>query len=219
MDGSLALGARCRVAAIASGHAPDAIAQIFGQEVQTFANRINSRLRVSAISPLSPERRVLIGRVVGVFGVRGEIKLASYTEPHTALLRYQPWIFVHGGIESSLVGVRGRNTNRGIVASVPGIADRDAAQGLVGGEIWVGRSTLPAPNPGEYYWVDLEGLQVATVGGVDLGRVSHLFATGANDVLVVQGDRERMIPFVLEQYVMSIDLDAGRMVVDWDAEF
>lgn len=174
---------------------------------------------MSATSQQSPERRVLIGRVVGVFGVRGEIKLASYTEPPGALLRYQPWIFVHNATESPLDGVRGRDTNRGIVATMPGISDRDAAQTLVGGEIWVQRSVLPAPKQGEYYWVDLEGLQVQTTDGVDLGQVSHLFATGSNDVLVVRGERERMIPFVLDQYVISIDLDAGRMVVDWDAEF
>jgi len=176
-------------------------------------------LRVSATSQQSPERRVLIGRVVGVFGVRGELKLESYTEPPGALLRYQPWIFVHNAVESQLAGVKGRYNARGVVATVPGIADRDAAQALVGGEIWVARSALPKARPGEYYWVDLEGMHVETIDGVDLGHVSHLFATGSNDVLVVRGERERMIPFVLDQYVISIDLDAGRIVVDWDPDF
>ena len=90
-------------------------------------------MRVSATSQHSPERRVLIGRVVGVFGVRGELKLESYTEPTGALLRYQPWIFVHNAVESSLAGVRGRDNARGVVATLPGITDRDAAQTLVGG--------------------------------------------------------------------------------------
>lgn len=174
---------------------------------------------MSATSRNSPERRVLIGRVVGVFGVRGELKLESYTDPPGALLRYQPWIFIHNQAESPLAGVRGRDNARGVVATVPGIADRDAAQALVGGEIWVARSVLPNSRPGEYFWVDLEGLRVETTDGTDLGQVSHLFATGANDVLVVRGERERMIPFVLDRYVLSIDLDAGRMVVDWDPEF
>jgi 16S rRNA processing protein RimM len=176
-------------------------------------------LRVSATSQDIPERRILIGRVVGVFGVRGELKLESYTDPPGALLRYQPWIFAHNGVQSPLTGVRGRDNARGVVATVPGIADRDAAQAMVGGEIWVARSALPKSKPGEYYWVDLEGLQVVTTDGVDLGHVSHLFATGSNDVLVVRGERERMIPFVLDRYVVSIDLDAGRMTVDWDPEF
>ena len=165
---------------------------------------------MSATSQHSSERRVLIGRVVGVFGVRGELKLESYTEPTGALLRYQPWIFIHNAVESTLTGVKGRDNARGVVATVPDIADRDAAQALVGGEIWVARSALPKSKPGEYYWVDLEGLQVETPDGTNLGHVSHLFATGSNDVLVVRGERERMIPFVLDQYVVSIDLDAGR---------
>ncbi|MDO5610991.1 MAG: ribosome maturation factor RimM, partial [Pseudomonadota bacterium] len=70
-----------------------------------------------------------------------------------------------------------------------------------------------------YYWVDLEGLQVVTVAGVVLGRVDHLFSTGANDVIVVQGERERMIPFVQPDVITQIDFDAGLIVVDWDPDF
>jgi 16S rRNA processing protein RimM len=79
---------------------------------------------------------------------------------------------------------------------------------------------LPQPRPGEYYWADLEGLEVVNVDAVPLGRVSHLFSTGANDVLVAKSEeRERMIPFVVDQYVRDVDFDAGRIVVDWDPEF
>jgi len=90
---------------------------------------------------------------------------------------------------------------------------------MAGAEVWIARSSLPAAAPGEYYWADLEGLAVATVEGVDLGVVDHLVATGANDVLVVQGERQRLIPFVTGQFVVSIDLAARRIVVDWDPEF
>ena len=86
--------------------------------------------------------------------------------------------------------------------------------------LWfVPREALPPPKPGEYYWVDLEGLRVRNVEGADFGVVSHLFSTGANDVLVAHGDRERMIPFVLPDYIVSIDFDAGLVTVDWDPEF
>ena len=81
------------------------------------------------------------------------------------------------------------------------------------------RDALPPPKPGEYYWVDLEGLRVETVEGMELGRIDHLFATGANDVLVVRGERERMIPFVQPEVVTGVDFDAGVVVVDWDPEF
>ena len=116
--------------------------------------------------------------------MRGELKIHSFTDPESAVLRYQPWTLVHGGAERELEGVKGRQTAKGVNATIPGVEDRDAAQAMAGAEIWVPRSRLPKPKPGEYYWVDLEGLRVVNVEGVDFGRVSHLFATGANDVLV-----------------------------------
>jgi len=163
---------------------------------------------------------VLLGRVHGAFGVRGELKLESFTEPANAILRYQPWILRDAqGRERELAGAGGRLTAKGIVATFPEVVDRDAAEALRGSEIWVARSALPPPKPGEYYWVDLEGLRVVNVQGVDFGRVSHLFSTGANDVLVAEGERERMIPFLQPDYIVSIDFDDGVVTVDWDAEF
>jgi 16S rRNA processing protein RimM len=105
------------------------------------------------------------------------------------------------------------------VAQLEGIDDREAAGELVRHEIAVPRSELPPAEPGEFYWVDLIGLEVETLEGVVLGRVVDLVETGANDVLVVQGDRERLLPFVQGQCVRSIDLDSGRMTVDWDPDF
>jgi 16S rRNA processing protein RimM len=166
-------------------------------------------------------RRILLGRVLSAFGVRGEVKLESWTEPRSAIFRYQPWIVRDPqGRERELSGVRGRESGKYLIASFPDVADRDAVEALRGTEIYVPRSALPPPSEGEYYWVDLEGLRVVTVDGVDLGTVSHLFATGANDVLVARDDeRERMIPFVIPQYVVSVDFEAQRVTVDWDPEF
>ena len=165
-------------------------------------------------------RKVLMGRVLGAFGVRGEVKVASHSEPPEGILRYRPWILRDPrGHERTLDGVRGRATAKGVVASLPGVDDRDAAEALRGTEILVPRDALPPPGPDEYYWVDLEGLRVVTVEGVELGTVSHLLATGANDVLVVQGERERMVPFVQPQFVTAVDFAAGTITVDWDPEF
>ena len=169
------------------------------------------------------ERRILLGRVIGAFGVRGELKFESHTEPLTQVLRYQPWILRDAqGNERELSGVRGRETAKGLVIRIPGVDDRDAAQALRDSEVHVPRSVLPPPTEGEFYWVDLEGMAVETGDGVALGLVSHLFATGANDVVVVRDGadgRERMIPFVRPDFVTSIDMDARRMVVDWDPDF
>lgn len=166
------------------------------------------------------ERRVLLGRIVGAFGVRGEIKLDSFTEPKAEIFRYQPWTLRDAqGRERTLDSARGRDTPKGVVATLPDVSDRDTAEALRGTEVWVARSALPPPKAGEYYWIDLEGLRVVNTEGVEFGRVSHLFSTGANDVVVVQGERERMIPFAMPDYVQSIDFDAQLIVVDWDADF
>lgn len=168
---------------------------------------------------MSTDRRILLGRVAGDFGVRGELKLLSWTDPRDAIFHYQPWILTAGESEREISGVRGRDTGRLLVASFPGIESREQAEALKGSEIWVARSQLPPPKPGEYYWVDLEGLAVQTVEGVVLGTVSHLFDTGANPVIVISGDRERLVPFVTDQVVKSVDFDAGLIVVDWDPDF
>jgi 16S rRNA processing protein RimM len=166
------------------------------------------------------ERHLLLGRIVGLFGVDGCVKVESYTEPRTRIFKYRPWLLRSAAGDRELEGAKGRAQGKGIVASLPGVADRDAAAALVGTEIWITRSALPKPKPGEYYWADLEGLDVVTSDGRPLGTVSHLFATGANDVLVVRdGDRERMIPFVPGQFVQAVDLDVRRLTVDWDPDF
>ncbi|MEI7037133.1 ribosome maturation factor RimM [Fulvimonas yonginensis] len=166
-------------------------------------------------------RRVLVGRIVGLYGVQGWLKIESWTEPRTQIFRYQPWqLETAPGEMREIDGVSGRPQGKGLICHLPGVEDRDAAAALVGQDIHVARELLPPPAKDEYYWVDLEGLEVVTTEGVSLGRVSHLFATGANDVVVVRdGARERLIPFVQGTYVRSVDLSDGRMVVDWDPEF
>ncbi|QDA58261.1 ribosome maturation factor RimM [Thermomonas aquatica] len=171
-------------------------------------------------APDSRQRMITVGRLHGAFGVRGEVKLESFTDPLRAIGKYQPWTLRDArGVERTCEGVRVREGGKGLIATMPGIEDKDAADALRGTEVLVPRSALPPPADGEYYWVDLEGLRVVNVEGVDFGIVSHLFSTGANDVLVAQGERERMIPFVLPDYIRSVDFAAGIVTVDWDADF
>lgn len=163
---------------------------------------------------------LVVGKVVGLSGVQGWIKLESYTEPRMRIFAYQPWLLNKGEEAREISGAHGREQGKGMIAALPGIADRDAAAALVGAEIRVLRAVLPKPKRGEYYWTDLEGMEVVAVDGTALGRVSHLFATGANDVLVARdGERERLIPFVLDQFVRAVDLDKRRITVDWDPNF
>lgn len=162
--------------------------------------------------------RVLLGKIVGVFGVEGWVKVHSYTEPRDNLFRYRPWILVSAGGESTLDKPKGRAHGQGLVAKLPGIDDRDAAAALVGAEILVDRDRLPKAKAGEVYWSDLEGIEVRLEDGTVLGKVSHLFATGANDVVVVRGDRERLLPYTGD-VIRRVDLEAGVLVVDWDPDF
>ena len=113
----------------------------------------------------------------------------------------------------------GSRHGKGVVARLVGCDDRDQAQSLMGYEIGVYRDQLPETEPGEYYWNDLKGLKVVTLQGESLGIVDHLIETGANDVLVVKGERERLIPFVQDQVVTKVDLDNGEIQVDWDKDF
>ena len=166
------------------------------------------------------DKRLLLGKIVGLFGVDGWVKVESYTEPRVQIFKYRPWLLKRPDGEMEIDRAQGRAQGKGLVAALPGVGDRDAAADLIGAEIWVWRSALPRAKRGEYYWVDLEGADVVTTEGMVLGTVSHLFATGANDVMVVRdGERERMIPFVLNKFVHEVDLNAGRITVDWDPDF
>lgn len=165
------------------------------------------------------DRLVLLGRIVGVFGVEGWVRVHSYTEPRDNILRYRPWRLRQCGVERVVDRPLGRVQGKGLVAKLGGFDDRDAAATLYGSEIWIARWSLPKPKRGEYYWTDLEGLAVVSEDGTELGQVSHLFATGSNDVLVVKGERERLIPFVLDAVVKDVDLEARVIRVDWDPEF
>ena len=126
------------------------------------------------------QRMITVGRLHGAFGVRGEVKLESFTDPLHAIARYQPWILRDArGQERPCEGVKVREGVKGLIASMPGIADRDAADALRGVEVLVPRSAMPPPADGEYYWVDLLGLAVVNREGVALGQVSDLLSTGS----------------------------------------
>jgi 16S rRNA processing protein RimM len=162
---------------------------------------------------------VTLGRISGVFGVRGWVKIHSFTEPRENVVTYRDWLLCHEGRERPTRVLEGQRHGKTVIARLEDIDDRDAAQALVEWEIRVPRSALPPPEPGEYYWADLEGLRVCTAEGVDLGLVVRMLETPAHDVMVIQGERERLVPFVQGRYVLAVDLAAGTITVDWDPEF
>jgi 16S rRNA processing protein RimM len=159
-----------------------------------------------------------MGRVAGPFGIKGWIKVQPFTQSIDGLLRYPVWWLGREGrwVESPLE--EGSVHGRSLLAKLHGCDDREAAARLKGLEIAVPRSQLPASAEGEHYWSDLVGLQVRNREGVTLGRVAGLIETGANQVLVVEGERERLIPFV-DAVVVAVDVAGGRLTVDWGVDF
>lgn len=168
---------------------------------------------------MSEQQAINVGKISGVFGVKGWVKVFSFTDPRENILSYSPWLLKKGDETKTVNVVDGQLQGKTIVAQMSGVNDRDQAAGLMGWDVFITQDQLPAAAKGEYYWSDLVGLNVETVDGVQLGVVDSLLETGANDVIIVQGERERAIPFLQGQTVIDVDLNAGKIIVNWDPEF
>lgn len=171
---------------------------------------------------------LVVGQLAGVFGVKGWVKVRSFTQPEENILDYGPWrLRTSAGIKA--VEVDAYNLRpQGLVVHFKGIDDRDVAALLGRAEIEVDRAELPELPEGEYYWHQLIGLKVLTKAAdaeLLLGSITDMMETGANDVMVVRpidgsiDDRERLIPYIPDLYVVGVDLSAGEIRVDWDLEF
>ena len=159
-----------------------------------------------------------MGRVLGPYGVRGWIKLRTFTEHADSLVDYERWLIAEGDGWRAM-DVEETHLHSGqLVVKLAGVDDRDQALALRGREVAVPREDLPPAGDGEFYWADLIGLEVVNVQGEVLGRVDDLLETGANDVLVVKGDTQHLLPYV-DAVVLDVNLDAGRIQVDWGLDF
>lgn len=169
------------------------------------------------------DRQVMVGRVAGLFGVQGWVKIYSFTRPIENIFRYSPWhLRKENQSETNAKCYEVANSRRqgkGLIAQFTGVDARDKAAALVGAEIFVERRQFAGTEPGEHYWTDLVGLSAETVNGEVLGLVDSLLETGANDVLVIRGKRRHLVPFITGQVVKNVDMDAGKIVVEWDPDF
>ncbi|MDI1232552.1 MAG: ribosome maturation factor RimM [Methylobacter sp.] len=168
---------------------------------------------------MSKQQHISVGKISGVFGIKGWVKVFSFTDPRENILTYSPWLLKKDDETKTVSVVDGQLQGKTIVAQLTGVNDRNQAESLMGWDIFITQEQLPNAAKDEYYWSDLIGLHVETVDGVQLGRVDSLLETGANDVIIVQGERERVIPFLQGQTIISVDLVAGKIIVDWDPEF
>lgn len=159
---------------------------------------------------------IVLGRISGLFGVRGWVKVYSYAEPREAVLNYDRWLLSGKDGWQEATVAEGQRHGKTVIVRIDGYDDREQAAGLIGTEIGIPRDELPETGDDQYYWSDLEGLSVVHRDGTVLGTVNNLLETGANDVMVVKGETERLIPFVVGKVVLGVDLAKGEIRVDWE---
>lgn len=159
---------------------------------------------------------VVLGRISGLFGVKGWVKVFSYTDPREAILEYSRWWLNQDDDWCVAELADGKRQGKTVIAQLAGFDDPESAATLLGRDIVVPRSALPQPGRGSYYWRDLQGLMVRHCDGTDLGNVAYVLETGANDVLVIAGEKERLIPFIADKVILDVDLENGVIIVDWE---
>lgn len=159
---------------------------------------------------------VVVGRFGRVHGVRGDIHIISFTEPFTNILDYQPWLIEKNGEWQPLSVSSVQAQQNAIIAHIEGCDDRDLAKRYTNKDIAVPFETLPKLEENEFYWSELIGMHVINKTGEDLGKVTSLMETGANDVLVVKGNSEHLVPYTKE-VVLRVDKATQQIHVDWEA--
>ncbi|NIY81765.1 ribosome maturation factor RimM [Vibrio hepatarius] len=170
--------------------------------------------------------KIVVGKFGATYGIRGWLKVFSYTDNTESIFDYSPWFVEQGGKWVEYKVESWKRHNKGLVVKLEGLDVREDAQLMTNFEILIDPAVLPELPEDEFYWRDLIGMQVVTGNGYDLGTVSDLLETGSNDVLVVKanlkdafGQKERLIPFLEEQVIKHIDREAQRIEVDWDPGF
>ena len=168
---------------------------------------------------------IRLGSINGSHGIKGWVKVFSYTDPLEAILDYSPWILRKGGVEKEITIKDGQASGKRLIVQIEGVDTRDQAEDLIGYEVHVNMAVIPDLEEGEFYWFQLEGLVVKNSSGEVLGKIDHMLETGANDVMVVEAtndsiDKEqRLIPYLEGDVVKQVDQENGVVTVDWDSDY
>jgi 16S rRNA processing protein RimM len=173
-------------------------------------------MAIPANSGIGELERVILGKVTGIYGVSGWIKVLSYTRPRQNIFSYTPWQVGQKDNWETWELEQSQVHGKGLIAKLKGLDDRELAGTRIGQDIAVNRNQLPDLPDGEYYWCDLIQMEVVDQNGENLGRVTEIKETGANDVLVVTGNTRHLIPLIFDQYIINVDQDLARIMVDWD---
>ena len=160
---------------------------------------------------------VVMGRVGAPFGVQGWVKVSSYTDPTEGIAEYPVWTLVLGDMSRTAEVLESKRAGRGIAVKLAGVETIEAARALTGAEVQVDRADLPPVEKGEFYLHDLVGLVASNREGQALGRVDGFLELPAHPVVVLKGDRERLVPLVPDR-IVEVNLETGRMVLDWHVD-
>ncbi len=166
-----------------------------------------------------PEHTLFVAHISAPQGIKGAFKLFSHTDPRDKVLSYSPWYVTHLGKCYRETRHTGKKAGKNVVAHIPNINSRNDIEPWIGAKIYIEEQQLEKLEVNEFYWRELINAQVFTTTGLLLGKVERLMETGANDVLIVSGDRERLIPYIPDDVIISIDTTEKKIIVDWDADF
>lgn len=164
------------------------------------------------------DRDIVAAKFGAAHGLKGWLKLYAFTESAEHILDYQPWRLKGPTGERVIVCDAHRFQGQQLVVHVTGFDSREAIISLINQEVYISLDQLPRLPKDQYYWQDLIGLRVTNLEGCQLGVVASMMATGANDVMMLDGDKPRCVPYLPKQVIQRIDLIEGVMLVDWPAE-
>lgn len=162
---------------------------------------------------------IVIGRFGRPHGVKGFVTVHSFTEPRDNILRYTDWHAFLNNKWQPIKLLTVETQSKAIIAQVEGYPERELVARLTNIEIGIQQEQLAPLKPGEYYWHQLIGMQVVNQKGDSFGVVTEILPTGANDVLVIQGEKRHLIPYLPDQFILSIDDQQRQITVDWDVDF
>lgn len=159
-----------------------------------------------------------MGRIRAPHGVKGWVKVQPFTQEVGGLLEYGQWWIGREGEWQQIRVADGAINGATVIAKLEGCDDREAAAAYKGAEVGVPREELPGLQPNEYYQRDLLGARVSNREGEALGEVTGFIETGANLVLVLRGERERLVPFISD-VIVEVDVAGRHLVVDWGKDY
>jgi len=182
-------------------------------------------MRHAPFAPLSPSlsselvevvQPVVVGRLGQAYGIKGWLKLQSFTAPEDNIFKYAPWYIKHSRGYEPITITEFKPHSKGFVIHLSHCNDRTTAQTLVGFDIVIEQKQLPLLKEGEFYLVELEGMEVKTTTGLLLGTLSYFLPVGDTEVMVIEGEKQHLVPFLMDHFVKDINKKEKYIIVDWD---